>query len=144
MKLQEIFDKFNKELVLSLVKKLFTEHLLIKMIAFIITIILFVIAKTERMSMETIVHKSVPVRKRVIGDPPPHSETVVILEPNKVDIYGPLSRVRDVREVETEVIDIATIKTTTVKKIRINIQFSQYFSVVPMSVKATIQVQSIK
>src|SRR3989344_8754257 len=118
MKLQEIFDKFNKELVLSLVKKLFTEHLLIKMIAFIITIILFVIAKTERMSMETIVHKSVPVRKRVIGDPPPHSETVVILEPNKVDIYGPMSRARDIKEFETEVIDISAIKTITVKNIR--------------------------
>ncbi len=141
MKLQKYF---NKELAATLFKKAFTEHMLIKMIAFIITIILFIIAKTERMSMETIVHKSLPVRKRVIGDPPPHNETIVILEPNKVDIYGPLSRVRDVKEVETEVIDISTIKTTTVKKVRINVQFSQYYSVVPTSVKATIQVQPIK
>lgn len=138
------FDKLNKEQIFSFFKKAFTEHVLIKMIAFVITIILFVIAKTERMSMETIVHKSVPVRKRVIGDPPPYTETVVILEPNKVDIYGPLSRVRDIKEVETEVIDISTIKATTVKKVRINVQFSQYYSVVPTSVKATVQVQSTK
>ena len=144
MKLQEYFEKINKDLIFSFFKKALTEHTLIKMIAFIITIILFIIAKTERMSMETTVHKSVPVRKRVIGEPPPHTQTVVTIEPNKVDIYGPMSRVRDIKEVETEVIDISAIKTTTVKKIRINIDFSRYHTIVPTSVKATIQVQPIK
>ncbi len=144
MNLQELFDRLNKENWLEKIKNALTENLLIKMIAVIITITLFLIVKTERFDMENLVLKQVPIRKQIVGSPPDGFTAIVTLVPNKVDIYGAQSRVSGVTEVETEVIDLSKIEKTTTKEVAINVRVTKFYSIEPKSVKAYIEIQKIK
>ena len=144
MNLQKIFDKLSQEDWLFKIKNALTANLLIKMVAVIITITLFLIVKTERFDMENLVLKQVPIRKQIVGSPPEGFTAIVTLVPNKVDIYGAQSRVAGVTEVETEVIDLSKIDKTTSKEIAINVRTTKFYTIEPKNVKAYIEIQKIR
>jgi len=141
---QDLFQKMTTENLINKLKAVFAENLLMKAIAFIITLTLFLIVKTELFNMESLVFKKVPIIKQVVGTPPDGFTAIVSLTPNKVDVYGPYSRVKDVQEIKTEVINLSTIKTTTTKDIKLDLETTSFYTVEPKEVKAFIQIQEIK
>ncbi|MBI2608868.1 MAG: YbbR-like domain-containing protein [Deltaproteobacteria bacterium] len=141
---QDLFQKLTMENILIKVKNVFLENLLIKAISFIITLTLFLVVKTELFNMESLVFKKVPVIKQIVGTPPDGFTAIVSLTPNKVDVYGPYSRVKDVKEFKTEVINLSTIKTTITKDIKLDLETTSFYTVEPKEVKAFIQIQEIK
>ena len=135
MNLQNFFDKMDVSrwpgVIIDLVKK----NLLIKTIAVIITLTLFLVVKTNQSQMGSVWFKTVPVRAHIMGESPQDKTVYVEIEPKTVEIRGSEDRIRNIHYLTTEIIDISNRKMVSSIFVKIETK-SLPINVTPSSVKA--------
>ena len=133
--------KLNR--ILSFFTKAFSENILIKVIAIIATLILFLYVKKNRIAIESIWSKNVPVITEKIGTAPSGMVVNLSIEPKEVRIQGSQAWVQRVDELKTEIIDISN--RTHHSSIYIKIDTQNYpIQVTPQSVKVTFTISPQK
>ncbi|MBI2026436.1 MAG: YbbR-like domain-containing protein [Deltaproteobacteria bacterium] len=128
--------KKNFSVVFEYLKKSLSENILIKAIAIIVTMTLFLVVKTNKFTIESVWFKTVPVREQKVGTSPEGQAVHTIIEPKVVRIQGSQSLIQHIDEVRTELIDISSRTHHSSIYIKIDTQ-NQPISISPESVKVT-------
>jgi len=96
------------------------------------------------LEMERVGHKSVPVRVRIVGKPPPDLQVVETkVSPETVQVVGPASDIEDVHAANTEPIDLGNATAGTLEREMALEPASEYVSFSANRVAAQLRIEEI-